>query len=918
MPRSASASKIPRAAAWAGLVWAGLGLAAFASGRTTPPAERIAAVAVLVDGRPADADFVQLVPLRAGQDFSPRIADEALRQLYRTGLFADIRILRREEEGLSLTVELERRLTVRDVTFRGGEGPAARLPREKVFSIRAGAAYTESKRSRAENEIREALRREGYLSCVVISSVRRVEGHPAMDVLFEVDLGARFTVREISFKGRPILPPAELQALLTTGPGQPYNPALLEEDTARLKSAYRALGYPRADVAVRGRVFHEADQTVSLSYFVVPGDRVVIEAVGAKVDTAPLREIWEQDVFEDWAVSRSEARILAEMRSRGYVLAAVTSRLERSPDALRVVHAVEPGVKLRLRDVLFEGVRHFTPDELRRELGIGPRLPVVAVLNGSEAYALPERVAALYQARGFPEARAELGFRPDGLAADVVLTVTEGPRRTIGRVSITGAALFPTADLLAHIASKPGAAFTSTAVQRDVGRLESYYADRGVRETKIAAAVSRSSENVYGLEFRIVEGRRFRVDRIVVTGSPLTRRRLIDRQMRIREGDWAGAEAIQESRRSLEQLGVFSEVRIEEVPTGPEAVNLIVSLREGQRNQISLGAGLETKNEPVTLDLGENVIGPRATAEYIRGNVFGRAAQFSLVGQFSAREKRAVASWEEPYLFGWPVPVALNGWIEREDRESYGFDRRGISLTATRPLASGWTSLTTLRWASTTLYFLEIEENEVDRQHFPFSATSVSETFLLDKRDDSFNPERGFFFSAALDWAYPLFRAESDYIKTFIKYQVYKPVFGRWSLSLTGRGGLAMGRMPIHERFFAGGSNSFRGRSFDRLGPKDARSDMPVGGKAILVINAELAFPLLASLPDLSGAFFYDVGNVFLHRGDFSLSGLENAVGFGLRYRTPLGPIRFDLGWNLNAPKDQRQPLAFITIGNVF
>ncbi len=870
------------------------------------------------DGRPADADFIQLVPLRAGQELTPWIADEALRQLYRTGLFADIRFRSREENGLHLIVELERRLTVRNVTFRGGEGDSSRLPRESIFSIRSGGAYTEGKRTRAENEMRDALRREGYLSCVVISSARRVEGHPAMDVLFETVLGARFTLREIGFKGRPIVEPAELRELIRARPGQPYNPAALDEDIVRLKSAYKERGYPRADVSIRGRVFHESDQTVSLNFFVVPGERIVIEVTGAKLALAPLREIWEQDVFEDWAVSRSEARILADLRSRGFVLAAVSSKVVHGAEQIRVVHAVQPGTKLRLRDVLFEGTSHFTADELRRELGVGPRLPFLAALDGAEAYGLPDRVAALYQAQGYPEAKARLGFRPSGRAADVVLTVSEGPRRTIESVKVTGAGLFPAADLLAQVAIRPGGAFTNALVQRDVGRLETYYADRGVRETKVAAAVEATGPYRYTVDFRIEEGRRLKVDRIVVTGQLVTRRRLIEREMKIQEGDWAGAEAIQESRRNLERLGVFSEVRIEEVPTGPGAVNLVVSLREGERNQVSLGLGLETKSETVSLNLAGNDIGPRATAEYIRGNVLGRAAQFCLVGQFSAREKRAVASWEEPFLFGWAVPVAINGWIEREARESYGFDRRGVSLTATRTLAAGWTSLTTLRWASTTLYYLEIEENEIDRQHFPFSATSLSETFLLDRRDDTFNPRRGFFFSAVLEWAYPLFKVESDYIKSFVKYQVFKPVFGRWNLNLTGRVGLAMGRIPIHERFFAGGSNSFRGRSFDRLGPKDASSDMPIGGKAILVINAELSVPLLSSLPALSGAVFYDVGNVFSHRGDFSLAGLENALGAGLRYQTPLGPIRFDLGWNLNAPRDQRQPLVFITIGNVF
>ncbi|MDD8027606.1 MAG: BamA/TamA family outer membrane protein [Acidobacteriota bacterium] len=918
MPRYASGSRALRAAACAALAAAAVFVRPAPAANSTAAVETVAAVSVFVDGRPAGTDFAALVPLQPGSPFSPRLADEMLRQLYRTGLFADVQILRQEGPDLRVTVRLERRLTVRNVTFRGGEGLPARLPRESVFSIRAGASYSETKRTRGEDELRDALRREGFLSSVVISSIHRVEGHPAMDVLFEIALGARFTVREIGFKGQPIFPPAELAGLIQTRLGKPYNPGLLESDVVRLKAVFRDRGYPRADVSIRGRVFHEADTTVSLNFFFVPREKIVIKVTGAEVNPAPLREIWEQDVFEDWAVSRSEARILDDLRSRGYVLAAVSSRLEHAAEEIRVVHTVAPGAKLRIRDVVFEGLTRFSPEEMKRELGIGPKLPLMTVLDGAEAYALPGRIANLYKAQGYPDTRSGLGFQSSGHTAEAVLTIEEGPRQTIDRVVVTGAALFPAKDLLAQVTSAAGGAYVSPAVQRDVGRLETYYADRGVRDTKIVAAVEQTAENRFAVDFRIVEGRRFRVDQIVVAGTPVTRRKLIDRQILLKKGDWAGAEAIRASRLRLERLGVFSEVKIEEVPTGPETLNLVVSLREGERNMVSLGLGVETKNEPMSLDLAENVIGPRATAEYIRGNVFGRAAQFSLVGQFSEREKRVVASWEEPFLFGWAVPAAVNGWLEREARESYGFDRRGVSLTATRYLASGWTSMTTLRWASTTLYFLEIEENEIDRQHFPYSVTSVSETFLLDRRDDSFNPERGSFMSAVLEWAYPLFEAESDYVKMFIKAQVYKPVFGRWNLSLTCRGGLAMGRIPIHERFFAGGSNSFRGRSFDRLGPKDESSDMPVGGKALLLINAELRFPLFASLPALTGAVFYDVGNVFLHRGDFSLGGLENAVGAGLRYRTPLGPIRFDLGWNLNAPADQRQPLVFITIGNVF
>ena len=344
---------------------------------------------------------------------------------------------------------------------------------------------------------------------------------------------------------------------------------------------------------------------------------------------------------------------------------------------------------------------------------------------------------------------------------------------------MTGAALFPAGGAPGPGHGRaPEGPTSSPSVQRDVGRLEillrqpgrARYEDRRRRRR-------RTAENRFAVEFRIVEGRRLRVDRIVVAGSPVTRRRLIDRQIRLqgrRLGRGRGHPG--DPSASWSRLGVFSEVRIEEVPTGPETDQPGPQPPRGraQPGQPGLGTGDQERADDAWT-WPSNVIGPRATAEFIRGNVFGRAAQLSLVGQFSEREKRAVVSWEEPFLFGWSVPITINGWLEREARESYGFDRRGVSLSGTRTLASGWTSLTTLRWASTTLYFLEIEENEVDRQHFPFSATSVSETFLLDRRDDSFNPERGYFFSGVLEWAYPLFKAESDYIKIFVKAQVYQP-----------------------------------------------------------------------------------------------------------------------------------------------
>jgi outer membrane protein assembly factor BamA len=356
------------------------------------------------------------------------------------------------------------------------------------------------------------------------------------------------------------------------------------------------------------------------------------------------------------------------------------------------------------------------------------------------------------------------------------------------------------------------------------------------------------------------------------------------REVQLREGDVASAEKIQESKQRLERLGIFSSVTIDEIPAGPGRENLIVSLRESERNYAAIGVGLETRNDVRAQALWSNALRPRGTAEFIRSNIFGVAAQVSLVTQFSLIEKRLVAVWDQPYFFTVPMRSQASGWLETEDR-TISLRPPGASLNFIKSFSRGPQVLLTLSWSRTKLTYLKIIESEVDRRLFPYSTSLVSTSIIWDHRDDSINPERGVFLSGVLEWAYPLFAAESDFQKTFWKLQLFRPLLPRLGFNITARGGLGRGRMPIPERFFAGGSNSFRGEEFDRLGPEDPESEMPVGGKAIFLLNMELTFPVIASLRDLSGVFFCDRAMSSPSATTAFLS--PRCAGRQLRYRIP-------------------------------
>lgn len=880
----------------------------------------ITEVSVVVDGQSSGEDMKRLIPISKGDPFSLKRINTSIKQIYKSGLFSDIQVLKEGDERIHLTFLLTRKLFARRIIFQTEE----KLPKQKLktalFSLREGSFFTDEKLDKAVGELREALIQEGYFNPEVESYTKKDPQNSSIDVFFRIGSVRRFTIKEIAFSGDAVLPAEELKRVMKSKKGKEYIPSVLEEDITRIRELYNMKDYQRAEVELGDVKLNEQEENASLVLHIIPHEKIEIEVRGAKVPLELLRPIWETRIFEEWGLTEGDAKILGYMRKKGYLFAQVTSSIRKEDSRIRVIHTVTPNRKYRIKDISYSGLNYFAPSQLEAELGVGERTPLLRWIDGESLFKLPVEIEGLYRSRGFPDARVDFNFVRKGRGVEVLFYIQEGEQERVRDISFEGARSYSPELLLEQISSSRGGPFYQPSIQKDIEKVESFYLDQGIRGTSVVARVEKVEEDLFSLIFQIDEGSKVRIEKIVITGNMVTDRKTILRELRIKEGDYAYYDKISESKRRLERLGVFTRVRVEEISLSPESVNLVIDVREGERNYASLGLGLETKTEPRTFAVWNNPFRLRGTAELIRNNIFGSAAQLSLVGQLSLKEKRAVLSWEQPYIFGFPLQTYMNIWLERESRKSFTYDRQGLSLTAIKPVSENLLFLATLRWAETTLVDLEIQPNEVDRQFFPFSTTSVSGSFIWDRRDDPFNPERGSFFSVALEKAFPLLKDESNYMKTFVKSQHFVPILYGINFSLTARLGIGGGRMdiPIHERFFAGGSNSFRGARFDELGPVDTDSLKPVGGEALALLNLELTFPLISALKNLKGTFFYDVGNVFEKREDLSLTFLKSAAGFGLRYRTPLGPVRLELGWNLSVPREERYALFFITIGNVF
>ena len=882
---------------------------------------RISRVAVSIDGQPSVGTVDELITIKPGDSFSLKEINDSIKRIYRTELFSDISVRRSGDQNVEITFLLTSRLYTRYIRFAGNTEVSRSQLKNSLSVLREGSAFTEAKLERALEELERQLRGDGYFYTQVTPSVNKVPDSSEVDVIFDVGASQRFIVNSIEFTGDIKLPEDRLREEMKTEKGANFIPSLIEQDIAKLKELYTSEDFRRVEIEVKERNFNVESGFVDLVLEIIPHEKITIVVQGADVPLSLLKPIWEANIFEEWGLSEGEAKIVGYLRQKGYLFVAVDSHFQSSANEFRVVYQVTPGEKYKIRDMTFEGLSYFTPTQIKSELLISTNIPLLSKIDGARLFELPREIEFLYKTRGFPDTRVDLVFEKSQNKVRPIFYVDEGLQQTIHEITFNGLETFGREQLLQQIGAHEGGFFFQPDVQRDLERLENFYMNNAFRGTEISAQIHEVEENRYDLSFSVIEGEKVTIERIIVTGHKATKTSTILREVQVTENGPAWYDGIRYTERRLANLGIFSEVRIEEIPLSPQRVNLLISVREGSRNYASLGVGLETKSDPQTFAVWNNEIRPRGTAEFTRNNILGIAAQFSIFGQISERERRLVFSWEQPYFF-FNVPLAtyINAWLEEEERKSYTYDRRGVHLGVIKVISSekNMNLLTTLGYEKTILKELYILESEVDRQYFPYSKTSIAESLILDKRNDPFNAQTGYFMSAALEWAYPLFNAESDFLKLFTKYQHYVPVFPDWTFSGTFRLGLGRGKMPIHERFFAGGSNSFRGTRFDELGPKDPFSQQPTGGKALLLFNFEMTFPLLSAFKDLYGAVFYDVGNVWALRDDVNVASLQNAVGLGLRYKTPLGPIRLEVAWHIDAAQGENDILGFITIGNVF
>jgi outer membrane protein insertion porin family len=857
-----------------------------------------------------------VIELRRGENFSYKKNRQSIENLFKTGLFSDVEteVEPLPEKRVNVYYILTPRLIIDAVKLKKHPGINKRSLLDAIFSLRRNDYYEKRKLDTALQEIRNFLGSRGYFNPAIEFKLLKAlhRSTPSIDIHFYITPGSLTTVNKI-FLTAPETMPIKLQEQLKKYFDQSvYIPFEFQKSVETVKRLLKKHKYYFPDVRLKETFLDNEKSKVDVDVIVKSGYQYEFKFVGIENKIGLISSIWEKKVFEKWAETESNARILYSLKSKGYLNAEVKSHIEIKNFVKHITFTVKKNRKYKLGNIRFIGNESFPDKEIKKIIKTDDLVFDKFLWLRSTSLAVDREVLRLfYYFRGFPSANIlmEPHFREK--KADIDVVINEGKKFTVDTILFNGNRAFTAEQLNRHLKTRPGMPFVQQILNEDIEALRNFYFVGGFDEVIITPEISPGTEK--SILLNINEGPSYRVGHLIVIGASDAQAKLLQRLFPLKINDHFNRLKIDNFKSDIENSSIFTEFTITKIKKSANTVDVLVKAIPDKNKFYGFGAGGSwTQSEKISM---------RGTLEYQQRNIFNGYSSLSGIFQLGNSEGelgvRGVISYDTPFLFRRRVNSELKFWVDNEQYPSYNFTRFGLSETLIQKMSLNSYLLMSLSLYSTELNELDITPSSVDRLNTSLYTTALRFSYVKENRNDPFNPTSGYFFSSDLKMGVLMADHHYPFIKFRWNYQKLFKLLKKGTLAFTIRNGLADGDLSITERFFAGGVNTFRGTKTDRLGPIDPIFDKPRGGNALFLVNLEATFPFpVIPSNELYYAVFADIGNVYERVDQFSLSDMEKALGFGLRLKTQLGPLRLDFAWNLER-KPEGSFRVQIGIGNV-
>lgn len=674
-------------------------------------------------------------------------------------------------------------------------------------------------------------------------------------------------------------------------------------------------------------------------------------------------------------VQRQVGRLRDAYAEEGYFLASVRYELsELENNEVEVRFIIDEGEEVAVRSVRFVGNENLSPEDIQSFMrtsatGFFSFIASDDTFNRQYFEEDVQRIQALYYDRGYLAVEVgtpKVDLTPDRQHIDISIPIKEGPRFRIGRLSIAevnedGEEVEPIGGrrkLRELLDIEPDDWFSRSSIAQSLLSITRVYRDEGYAKAELSPQTDLDiAEETVDVVVSIQRGPPVRIERINIEGNTKTRDQVIRRNIEIVEGDLYSQSAVEEARRRITALGFFERVDISEATgSASDRIVLNVEIAERSTGTFQLGAGFSSIETFIF------------TAQIQQQNFLGRGQSLSAQLQLSGIRQLAQVRFFEPWFLGSQWRTAIEGFKTIRQFNDFTQDSTGGSLTVGHPLFDNRFSVS-LRYRGE---FVNITERGGGlfgsvgtdvRGLRQFSVVPIAGLFRdgitsslqlsasWDSRNDPQFPTSGVFANYSVETADSIFGSENVFVRHRAFFRLYQQLFGPFVLKLNTDFGLITSRdplgVPVFERFFLGGIFNVRGFRLNALGPRvglpsgldpagvrDPRG-IPVGGNFKFHYNLEIEFAIISEV-GIRGVIFTDGGNAWNLEDriceapqaafedsaadpcSFNPLNLRTSWGFGIRWVSPLGPLRFELGFPFQ-PRSFEQGSRFeFTIGNFF
>ncbi|MBQ9241863.1 MAG: outer membrane protein assembly factor BamA [Proteobacteria bacterium] len=752
-------------------------------------------------------------------------------------------------------------------------------------------------------------------------------------------------VDEIVLKGNHRNPKEDLLYYIKQGTGTKLSLDVVSEDVKRL---FRMKLYDDIQVdldVVDGRnvlTYYFVEKPSVASFEFEGNDAVGTDDLKEKVDlriASPL----DLDKIQD-----NVSKIKAHYDSEGYFLSEVTSEIRDREDGDKdVIFHIREYDKVKVRRITILGNEAISDADLKAHI-FTRESSLLGMLSGAGEYKEEEfkrdlqRIAAWYSENGYPDAHvtdSQVQLSEDRSSMYVTFTVEEGKYTTVGSVDIAGDILEDEEELRKLVTVKSGEGFKLSQLFEDVKNIQDYYGDRGYAYAQVEPRRrAGSAENTLDIAYEIHPGEPVHIGKIMISGNQKTEDKVIRREILVNEGELYHGSKVHASEASIQRTGYFEKVSVTtQAAKEANTIDMLVEVTERSTGQFQIGAGFSS---------AESFIG---TLQVSYDNFLGRGHFLAAQGTISKLRQLFNVQYFNPYFFDsmWRFRASVFNYeyvYTDFTRKSYG-GNLGFGYPFTRDLVLDLTY--TLENVDVTTSSFGSKQRNLGSILDGGRTSSLNATLTYDRRNNRLLPTKGFMLLGSVDFADQYIGSENEYIRFLGRARAYVPLF--WDIVL--KFNLELGyianwnapnkEVPIFERFFVGGPNSVRGFERSSLGPTrsfttnvsdptSTLTNFQIGGNKEIVFNAEIEVPILKSM-NISGVVFFDMGNAYNEDQNLSLMidwfakndedhdrMMRSAMGFGFRWMSPMGLLRFEWGFPLS-PKKNEDPVVFeFSIGNAF